>query len=114
LFNWLFLRHGLRLSTFANGIRFDYYQPLWKAFVGRLRASRSPHGSLSESDRDRVRAQIEKGSSLFVFLRTERLRSWLRGRRHVATAERSDLDLLAEVVGAAWDGDTPGRSEERR
>ena len=32
------------------------------------------------------------------------LRSWLRGRRHVATEERSDLDLLAEAVGAAWDG----------
>lgn len=107
LFNWLFLRHGLRLSTFANGIRFDYYQPLWKALMGRLRAGRSPHGALSESDRDRVRAQIQSGSSLFVFLRTERLRSWLRGRRHVATAERSDLDVLAEAVGSAWDGKTP-------
>jgi glycerol-3-phosphate O-acyltransferase len=107
LFNWLFLRHGLRLSSFANGIRFDYYQPLWQAFMGRLRARRSPHGALSASDRDRVRAQIERGSSLFVFLRTERLRSWLRGRRHVATAERSDLDALAEAVGSAWDGATP-------
>ena len=36
LFNWLFLRHGLRLSTFANGIRFDYYQPFWQALLGRL------------------------------------------------------------------------------
>ena len=42
-----------------------------------------------------------------MFLRTERLRSWLRGRRHVVTAERSDLDVLAEAVGAAWDGATP-------
>jgi glycerol-3-phosphate O-acyltransferase len=107
LFNWLFLRHGLRLSTFANGIRFDYYQPLWQAFLGRLRAGRGWHGSLSDSDRDRVRGQIQRGSSLFVFLRTERLSSWLRGRRHVATAERSDLDALAEAVGSAWNGETP-------
>ncbi len=107
LFNWLFLRHGLRLATFANGIRFDYYQPLWQALIGRLRALRSRRGALSETDRDRVRAQVQRGSSLFLFLRTERLGSWLRGRRHVATAERSDLDVLAETVGAAWDGATP-------
>jgi glycerol-3-phosphate O-acyltransferase len=107
LFNWLFLRHGLRLSTFANGIRFDYYRPLWQALRGRLHAVRNRRGALSESDRDRVHAQVQRGSSLFVFLRTERLGSWLLGRRHVATAERSDLDMLAEAVGAAWDGATP-------
>ena len=56
LFNWLFLRHGLRLATFANGIRFDYYQPLWQALIGRFRALRSHRGALSETDRDRVRA----------------------------------------------------------
>ncbi|RIL05539.1 MAG: hypothetical protein DCC71_09995 [Proteobacteria bacterium] len=110
LFNWLFLRHGLRLSSFANGIHFDYYQPLyralgarWRAWLERRRLLRAG-GRLSEGERDRVRAQLDAGSSLFVFLRTERLRSWLRGRRHVARAERSDLDLLAETVGAAWDG----------
>jgi len=110
LFNWLFVRHGLRLSGFSNGIHFDYYQPLHQAIPARWRAGRERRrllragGRLSEAERDRVRAQLRGPSSLFVFLRTERLRSWLRGRRHVATAERSDLDLLAEVVGAAWDG----------
>jgi len=113
LFNWLFVRHGLRLSTFANGIHFDYYRPLhqsiaarWRAWLERRRLLRAG-GPLSEVERDRVRAQLRTRSSLFVFLRTERLRSWLRGRRHVATEERSDLDLLAETVGAAWDGATP-------
>jgi glycerol-3-phosphate O-acyltransferase len=112
LFNWLFVRHGLRLSSFANGIHFDYYQPLhlalgsrWRAWLARRRLLRAG-GRLSEDERDRVRAGLRAGASLFVFLRTERLRSWLRGRRHVARAERSDLDLLAETVGAAWSGGT--------
>jgi glycerol-3-phosphate O-acyltransferase len=110
LFNWLFLRHGLRLSGFANGIHFDYYQPLHRAIAARFQAWLERRrvlrtgGRLSETERDRVRAQLRGRASLFVFLRTERLRSWLRGRRHVATEERSDLDLLDEAVGAAWDG----------
>ena len=28
LFNWLFVANGLRLSRFANGIRFFYYRPI--------------------------------------------------------------------------------------
>lgn len=110
LCNWLFVRHGLRLSSFANGIHFDYYRPLhqsiaarWRAWLERRRLLRAG-GPLSAVERDRVRAQLRGRESLFVFLRTERLRSWLRGRRHVATEERSDLDLLAETVNAAWDG----------
>jgi glycerol-3-phosphate O-acyltransferase len=112
LFNWLFVRHGLRLSAFANGIHFDYYQPLHRAVAARFQAWLERRrllrtgGRLSEAERDRVRAQLRGPASLFVFLRTERLRSWLRGRRHVATEERSDLDLLDEAVGAAWDGAT--------
>jgi glycerol-3-phosphate O-acyltransferase len=108
LMNWLFVRHGLRLSAFANGIHFDYYQPLhqsiaarWRAWVERRRLLRTG-GPLSGIERDRVRRALRAGSSLFVFLRTERLGSWLRGRRHVATEQRSDLDLLAESVDAAW------------
>ncbi len=31
LFNALFLREGLRLSRFANGIRFYYYRPIFEA-----------------------------------------------------------------------------------
>lgn len=112
LCNWLFVRHGLRLSSFANGIHFDYYRPLyqsiaarWRAWLERRRLLRAG-GPLSEIERERVRAQLRARESLFVFLRTERLRSWLRGRRHVATEDRSDLDLLAETVNAAWDGRT--------
>ena len=30
-FNALFVREGLRLSRFANGMRFFYYRPLWQS-----------------------------------------------------------------------------------
>jgi len=108
LFNALFLRHELRLSAFANGIHFDYYQPLWQALRARWRAWRIQRSAArAAAAREEVRALVRRDSSLFVFLRTERLRSWLRGRRHVATAERSDLDLLAEAVDAVWSDGRP-------
>src|SRR5690606_20678167 len=100
LFNALFLRHGLRLSAFANGIHFHYYQPLWQALRARWRAFRRR----GPEPRERVRRLVGAGSSLFVFLRTERVGRWLRGRRRLAS-ERSELDLLAEAVGTvAHDG----------
>jgi len=108
LMNALFLRHRLRLSAFANGIHFHYYQPLWRALRARwaVRRPRSPQARAAAA-REEVRSLLQRGASLFVFLRTERLRTWLRGRRHVATVERSDLDLLAEAVDAVWSGPRP-------
>jgi glycerol-3-phosphate O-acyltransferase len=99
LFNALFLRHGLRLSAFANGIHFDYYQPLWQVLRARWRALRAPREGGAASP---VPELLRRGSSLFVFLRTQRLRSWLRGRRHMAASGRSDLDALGEAVEATW------------
>jgi len=108
LMNALFLRHGLRRSAFANGIHFHYYQPLWQALRARWRArrGRSPQARAAAA-REHVRTVLREGGSMFVFLRTERLRSWLRGRRHVATADRSDLDLLEEAVDAVWSDSRP-------
>jgi len=105
LFNALFLRHGLRLSAFANGIHFDYYQPLWHSLRARWRAWRGagPAGG----PRERVHRLAAAGSSLFVFLRTERLGSRLLGRRAAAAAAQADLDLLAEAVGAVWEAGSP-------
>ena len=102
LMNALFLRHHLRLSSFANGIHFHYYQPFWQALRARWRGWRSRAPRDRSAAAERVRLLLRSDASLFVFLRTERLRSWLRGRRHVVTSERSDLDLLAEAVDAAW------------
>ncbi len=111
LFNTLFVRHGLRLSNFANGFHFDYYQPLWTVLRQRLGSwrwlRRGAGRALRPEQRETVRALVADGESLFLFLRTERLRSWLRGRRHVAQAERSDRDLLREAVGEVWPGGRP-------
>lgn len=107
LFNTLFLRHGLRLSGFANGIRFYYYRPLLE--ILRLRRRRrgklrfGKRGNLHEVRRT-VRRQVGAGGSLFLFLRTERRRRL--GRRALKT-ERSHRDLIEEVVGSVWDGERP-------
>lgn len=103
LLNALLLRHDLRLSDFSNGIRFDYYASLWRSL--RLRYATWRSGDLFRRNVDRVDLVdlFETPRSLFVFLRTERLRAWLRGRRHVASLRRSDREILdcalEEVLG---------------
>jgi glycerol-3-phosphate O-acyltransferase len=106
LFNTLFLRHGLRLSGFANGIRFYYYRPFWDAVRLRRRRRRLRFGRRLGSLEARrcVRRLVSGGSSLFLFLRTERRR--LRRRRSVQS-ERSNRDLLEEIVSTVWTGDRP-------
>jgi glycerol-3-phosphate O-acyltransferase len=98
LFNALFRREGLRLSAFANGIRFYYYRPLFEALRARLRARAEPP---RERDLLCARRLALAGASFFLFLRTARLRSALRGRRRAAREGRVELDLLQEVVQAA-------------
>jgi glycerol-3-phosphate O-acyltransferase len=106
LLNTLFAREGLRLSAFANGIHFHYFGKLLRA----IRTSFSRPRSLSadeqrQSDRDYARSLALGGQPQFLFLRTQRLKSFLRGRKG---AQRSDeLDLLQEVVQAVWDTDRP-------
>ena len=101
LFNTLFRREGLRLSGFANGIRFWYYRPLRDA----LRTLRAPAARRAAGRRARARARVRRassratGSSLFLFLRTARLRAQLREPRGRASSRgASERDLLAEVV----------------
>src|SRR5262245_10363447 len=104
LFNALFLREGLRLSRFANGIRFHYYRPLleWlRISLGRRDAS-GP-----ERDRAFVRELAAGGQSFFLFLRTARLSSLLTSREQVVAQGKSELDLLEEVVRGVWNSDRP-------
>ena len=54
LFNTLFRREGLRLSGFANGIRFWYYRPLRDA----LRTLRAPAARRAAGRRARARARV--------------------------------------------------------
>lgn len=106
LFNTLFAREGLRLSSFANGIRFHTFRPFLEALrttLGRARFRSSGH--LRRDARETARQLALGGQSLFIFLRTARLRSFLRGRHG---AQRTDeLDLLEEIVSAVWDTDRP-------
>ena len=78
LFNTLFRREGLRLSGFANGLRFWYYRPLRDA----LRTlARQPRGVPQDVElvraREYCRELTREGGSLFLFLRTASLRSQL-------------------------------------
>jgi glycerol-3-phosphate O-acyltransferase len=106
LFNTLFASKGLRLSSFANGIHFQYYRPIFEA----LRATLGHFGIRSQAvvhrdDREYTRRLSLGGQSLFIFLRTARFRRFLRGRR--GDQRSSELDLLEEVVRTVWDTDRP-------
>jgi len=103
LFNTLFWREGLRLSSFANGIRFWYYRPLVEALRSWGSGRREARGK-SEHERtgEWVRSLATASESFFLFLRTAR--PGLR-RRHAGLEGRAELDLLEEVVRAAWDSE---------
>jgi glycerol-3-phosphate O-acyltransferase len=104
LFNDLFRREGLRLSAFANGIRFYYYRPLFEALRVALQRPRGTPGDLEHARaRAQARALARAGSSFFLFLRTARLGGWLRSRRGAPEEGTRELDLLEEVVAAVWD-----------
>src|SRR5208283_3272994 len=112
LFNVLFLREGLRLSGFANGVRFYYYRPVLEAIRlglrrlrGVLREGRGRDGGGAE--REHARQLVLAGESQFLFLRTARLTSWLRGRRHALEVGKQELDNLEEVVRAVWSAERP-------
>jgi glycerol-3-phosphate O-acyltransferase len=104
LFNTLFSREGLRLSGFANGIRFWYYLPLADAVRALLRGRRAARGKTErERGREWARDLALAGESFFLFLRTARLRR----RRHAGLEAREELDLLEDVVRAVWDSERP-------
>jgi len=106
LFNTLFLRHGLRLSQFANGIHFYYYRPLREALHTFLFRRRGLAREVRHADRrERVQALVRAGGSMFLFLRTERLARWLRGPR--AAAGTQELDLIEVAVRESIESGKP-------
>jgi glycerol-3-phosphate O-acyltransferase len=104
LFNALFLRHGLRLSSFANAIHFYYYRPFHQLVSIMLRLKRGRPREVEHSeDLDAVREHVAAGQSIFLFLRTQRLRTFLKRRK---AGKRSDeLNLIGEVVRRIADDD---------
>jgi glycerol-3-phosphate O-acyltransferase len=108
LFNELFIREGLALSRFANGIHFHTYRPLWgclRAVFGRERglSAAAEHERAVES----VQQLTTEGAPFFLFLRTARLRSMLASKRSAVEQGRGELNLLEAVVASAWDGERP-------
>lgn len=97
LFNVLFLRHGLRLSSFANAISFYYYRPVLELIPIGLRLSRGRPREVEHSEDCRsIRATVRERRSAFLFLRTQLLKTFLRGRK--SGKRQDELDLIGEVV----------------
>ena len=105
LFNTLFVREGLRLSAFANGLSFYYYAPLLHGIGSWLRRRRLLGAARREADHQRALAKasevVKAGQSMFLFLRTARLRDVLRGREAAVEEGRREAELLGEVVHRA-------------
>ena len=105
LFNTVLAGAGLRLSSFANGIRFHYYRPVLEGLRIALRRKRAQPRALDRNEaREHVRTLARGGNSFFLFLRTERFRTFLRGRRK---QRQDELDLLEVAIRAVWEGDRP-------
>jgi len=111
LFNTLFRRVGLRRSEFANGIHFYYYRPLFSALRIALRSWRQRRhllaGGLHAEQLRTVSSLVGSGRSLFLFLRTHRIRSQFLGRRRAVRQGREELDFIEEAVRATWSADRP-------
>jgi hypothetical protein len=102
LFNALFLRDGLRLSRFANGLRFYYYRPILDVIRMVLSRKRGRSRAVEHGeDQQQVRRLTAEGESFFLFLRTKRLNSFWRGMWRMKQRQ-DELDLLQEVVREAW------------
>jgi len=106
LFNTLFLREGLRLSGFANGVRFYYYRPLLAALRGLVLRVRRQRGIGPDSNRSYARELALSGRSQFLFLRTQRF-GLFAGRREAVQKGRHELDDLGEIVRGVWDAERP-------
>ena len=111
LFNWLFLLHGIRLSAFANGIKFFYYRPftealrlLWQGVIERVRRGAS---GMRERSIVQIRQCVRDGGSAFLFLRTDKIRTRVRSKRGALAEGRTELDYLREVVDTAFASDVP-------
>ncbi len=107
LFNWLFLAAGVRLSGFANGISYTLYRPAHKALglAARrlwLRVRRGRAG-VRERNLQLTRQMIQEGGSLFLFLRTNPLRSRILRRKRAIAVAHKELDYLNEAIGVAFD-----------
>ncbi len=54
-----------------------------------------------------ARAALASGGTIFLFLRTDKIRSRLQSRRVAVREARSELDTLQEVVSTCFDEQVP-------
>jgi glycerol-3-phosphate O-acyltransferase len=104
LFNTLFLREGLRLSSFANGIYFTIYRPVLEIIRSLLSRKRGRSRAVEhEEDQHKVRQLSQGDASLFLFLRTQRLQTFWRGLWNLRHRQ-DEFDLIQEVVREVRNG----------
>lgn len=104
LFNTLFAREGLRLSRFANGLSFYPFRPFFQALrIALFRPRGRPREIKHSEDQEHARELARSDASFFLFLRTARLRSFLRGRR--GKQRQDELDLLEVVTRSVWESE---------
>lgn len=106
LFNWLFLVSGIRLAAHANGVRLMYLRPFgevlrlgFQALQLRLREGRQ---GVRRDGLGRARRVIEEGGTLFLFLRTDRIRSRIQPKSQAVVSASREIDQLREIVDSAF------------
>jgi glycerol-3-phosphate O-acyltransferase len=106
LFNTLFVRDGLRLSAYANGIAYWYYTPWWRSVpaFGMRALRRVNRGDPAKLGRRRLRRVASEGESAFVFLRTAHLAALLRSPAEAIARSHRELELLDELAALAGEG----------
>lgn len=112
LFNWLFVHAGVRLSRFANGIRFYYYRPFGEAirllFAGAWKRLRLGFNGMRERGFHLTREVVREGNSVFLFLRTDKVRQQVSSRRQAVRSARRETDFLRGMVDELFaDSDLP-------
>jgi len=106
LFNWLFLRSGIRLTDFANGIRLLPQQPLGaglRLIARRIWLARLRRSGLRERGLSLVRASVRGQRSAFLFLRADQLVDRARPAAQAVESAQSEIDYLREVLDAVFD-----------
>ncbi|HTO55625.1 MAG TPA: 1-acyl-sn-glycerol-3-phosphate acyltransferase [Myxococcota bacterium] len=111
LFNWLFLLSGIRLSAFANGIKFFYYRPFGEALrlLAQGVAERLRRGArgMREQSIQQIRRVVREGGTAFLFLRTDKFRTRVHFRKRAVREGRTELDYLREVIDTAFAHEVP-------
>lgn len=110
LINWILLREGLPLATFANGVTTWWFRPLGQMLDRVLRvlspASWLAHRGKHAHDRALAGELISGGEPVLLFLRARSPRL-LSNRRSRLAAARPGAEFLQEIVRRAPGLDRP-------